>query len=107
MTEDEATRATAGIQCTSTPDDLKKGIFRCIVPVHRDVFARIVSGMYADGLTHAEVTAKLDAMSTAWREQFGEIHFEDGSRRWMLRPDGLTFTLKLENADGVLETLSR
>lgn len=59
------------------------------ISVSWDDVAAIAWAHYGDGQTHEQVTAWLETISPAFREALCEVVFDDGSRRWLVRPGTL------------------
>jgi hypothetical protein len=48
--------------------------------------ANIAKADYEDGLTHEQVTARLEACTPDFRKVLAECFTEDGSKFWVLKP---------------------
>jgi hypothetical protein len=68
--------------------------------------ANIAKSDYEDGLTHEQVTARLEACTPDFRKVLAECFSEDGSKFWVLKPTIISMQLTLEKDDKWTPTAS-
>lgn len=71
------------------------GVLHLTFDILPQELANIVKVDYADGLTHEQVTARLEATTPNFRKVLVEYFNEDGSKFWNLKPTMISMQMTL------------